>query len=126
MKIKSLKLIAVGVTFALGVGIGVYGWGAASADTSPSKDQMEIKINDNGQTYGSFIYHDGTELDLVKAIGVDGIEGYIKTSDMNQDLPQTPEEAIQSMNKPKVDKYINLYDSNENIIGKFQLTSSED
>jgi hypothetical protein len=123
---KSLKLITVGVTFALGVGIGVYGWGAASADTSPSEDQMEIKINDKGETYGSFIYHDGTELDLVKAIGVDGTEGYIKTSDMNQDLPQTPEEAIQSMNEPKVDKYINLYDSNENVIGKFLLVSSED
>ncbi|ETT36235.1 hypothetical protein ABEW61_26815 [Paenibacillus amylolyticus] len=126
MKTKSLKLITVGVTCALGIGIGVYGWGAASADTSPSKDQMEIKINDNGQTYGSFIYHDETELDLVKAFGVDGTEGYIKTSDMNQDLPQTPEEAIQSMNEPKVDKYINLYDSNENIIGKFLLTSSDD
>ncbi|WP_405141070.1 hypothetical protein MHI48_16245 [Paenibacillus sp. FSL H7-0942] len=126
MKTKSLKLITVGVTCALGIGIGVYGWGAASADTSPSKDQMEIKINDNGQTYGSFIYHDETELDLVKAFGVDGTEGYIKTSDMNQDLPQTPEEAIQSMNEPKVDKYINLYDSNENIIGKVLLTSSDD
>lgn len=80
----------------------------------------------NYETYGSFIYHDETELDLVKAFGVDGTEGYINTSDMNQDLPQTPEEAIQSMNEPKVDKYINLYDSNENIIGKFLLTSSED
>ncbi|WP_052646724.1 hypothetical protein [Paenibacillus terrae] len=121
MKTKSLKLITVGVTFALGVGIGVYGWGAASADTSPSKNQMEIKINDKGETYGSLLYQD-----QVKALGVDGTEGYIKTSDMNQDLPQTPEEAIQSMNEPKVDKYINLYDSNENIIGKFLLISSED
>ncbi|WP_340013073.1 hypothetical protein [Paenibacillus sp. FSL K6-1318] len=126
MKTKSLKLITVGVTLALGVGIGIYGWGAASADTNPSKDQMEIKINDKGETYGSLLYHDETELDLVKAFGVDGIEGYIKSSDMNQDLPQTPEEAIQSMNEPKVDKYINLYDSNENIIGKFLLTSSKD
>lgn len=125
MKTKSLKLITVGVTFALGVGIGVYGWGAASADTSPSNDQMEIKINDKGETYGSLIYHDETDLDLVGATGVDGIEGYIKTSDINQDLPKTPEEAIQSMNEPKVDKYINLYDSNENIIGKFLLESSE-
>ncbi|WP_090901163.1 hypothetical protein [Paenibacillus sp. OK076] len=126
MRTKSLKLITVGVTFALGVGIGVYGWGAVSADTSPSEDQMEIKINDKGQTYGSFVYHGETQLDLVKAIGVDGTEGYIKTSDMNQDLPQTPEEAIQSMDEPKVDKYINLYDSNENVIGKFLLESSED
>ncbi|MGX1828718.1 hypothetical protein ACWIE6_10710 [Paenibacillus taichungensis] len=126
MRTKSLKLITVGVTVALGVGIGVYGWGAASADTSPSEDQMEIKINDKGETYGSFVYHDETKLDLVKAIGVDGTEGYIKTSDMNQDLPRTPEEAIQSMNEPKVDKYINLYDSNENVIGKFLLESSED
>jgi hypothetical protein len=125
MRTKSLKLITVGVTFALGVGIGVYGWGAASADTSPSKDQMEIKINDKGETYGSLVYHDETDLYLVEAIGVDGTEGYIKTSDMNQDLPQTPEEAIQSMIEPKVDKYINLYDSNENIIGKFLLESSE-
>ncbi|MFB8375371.1 hypothetical protein [Paenibacillus taichungensis] len=126
MRTKSLKLITVGVTVALGVGIGVYGWGSASADTSPSEDQMEIKINDKGETYGSFVYHDETKLDLVKAIGVDGTEGYIKTSDMNQDLPRTPEEAIQSMNEPKVDKYINLYDSNENVIGKFLLESSED
>ncbi|WDQ31975.1 hypothetical protein PTQ21_26875 [Paenibacillus marchantiae] len=124
MRTKSLKLITVGVIFALGIGIGVYGWGAASANTSPSEDQMEI--NDKGETYGSFVYHDGKEIDLVKAIGVNGTEGYIKTSDMNQDLPQTPEEAIQSMNEPKVDKYINLYDSNENIIGKFLLESSED
>ncbi|RAJ03452.1 hypothetical protein DET54_101655 [Paenibacillus pabuli] len=126
MRTKSLKLITVGVTLALGVGIGVYGWGAAYADTSPSEDQMEIKINDKGQTYGSFVYHGETQLDLVKAIGVDGTEGYIKTSDMNQDLPKTPEEAIQSMDEPKVDKYINLYDSNENVIGKFLLESSED
>ncbi|SHN82689.1 hypothetical protein SAMN04487896_5138 [Paenibacillus sp. ov031] len=124
MRTKSLKLITVGVIFALGIGIGVYGWGAASANTSPSEDQMEI--NDKGETYGSFVYHDGKEIDLVKAIGVNGTEGYIKTSDMNQDLPQTPEEAIQSMNELKVDKYINLYDSNENIIGKFLLESSED
>lgn len=101
MKTKSQKLIIVGMILALGVGACVYGLTATSADTSPSED-------------------------LVKAIGVDGIEGYIKTSDMNQDLPQNPEEAIQSMNEPKVDKYINLYDSNENIIGKFLLESSED
>ncbi|MFJ2044477.1 hypothetical protein ACIOBL_12765 [Paenibacillus taichungensis] len=126
MRTKSLKFITVGVIFALGIGIGVYGWGAASANTSPSEDQMEVKINDKGETYGSFVYHDGKEIDLVKAIGVNGTEGYIKNSDMNQDLPQTPEEAIQSMNEPKVDKYINLYDSNENIIGKFLLESSED
>ncbi|MCM3174569.1 hypothetical protein [Paenibacillus sp. MER 99-2] len=101
MKSNSQKLTIVGVTLALGIGAGVYGLEATSADTSPSKD-------------------------LVAAIGVDGKEGYIKTSDMNQNLPQTPEEAIQSMNEPKVDKYINLYDSNENIIGKFLLESSED
>ncbi|WP_128100149.1 hypothetical protein [Paenibacillus sp. DCT19] len=101
MKSNSQKLTIVGVALALGLGAGVYGLAATSADTSPSKD-------------------------LVAAIGVDGKEGYIKTSDMNQDLPQTPEEAIQSMNEPKVDKYINLYDSNENIIGKFLLESSED
>ncbi|MDR6724543.1 hypothetical protein J2W91_003011 [Paenibacillus amylolyticus] len=102
MKSKSQKkLFIVGVTLALGIGASVYGLAATSANTSPSKD-------------------------LVAAIGTDGIEGYIKTSDMNQDLPQTPEEAIQSMNAPKVDKYINLYDSDENIIGKFLLESSED
>ncbi|WP_145053633.1 hypothetical protein [Paenibacillus xylanexedens] len=101
MKSKSQKLTIVGVALALGIGAGVYGLSATSADTSPSKD-------------------------VVAAIGVDGKEGYIKTSDMNQDLPQTPEEAIQSMNEPKVDKYINLYDSDENIIGKFLLESSED
>ncbi|MCG7379425.1 hypothetical protein MH215_20705 [Paenibacillus sp. ACRSA] len=101
MKTKSQRLILVGMILALGVGAGVYGLAATSADTSPSED-------------------------LVEAIGIDGTEGYIKTSDMNQDLPQTPEEAIQSMNEPKVDKYINLYDSNENIIGQFLLESAED
>lgn len=101
MKTKSQRLILVGMILALGVGAGAYGLAATSADTSPSED-------------------------LVEAIGIDGKEGYIRTSDMNQDLPQTPEEAIQSMNEPKVDKYINLYDSNENIIGQFLLESSED
>ena len=101
MKTKSQRLILVGMILALGVGAGAYGLAATSADTSPSED-------------------------LVEAIGIDGKEGFIKTSDMNQDLPQTPEEAIQSMNEPKVDKYINLYDSNENIIGQFLLESAED
>lgn len=102
MKSKSQKkLFIVGVTLALGIGASIYGLAVTSANTSPSKD-------------------------LVEAIGIDGVEGYIKTSDMNQNLPQTPEEAIQSMNEPKVDKYINLYDSDENIIGKFLLESSED
>lgn len=126
MKTKSQNLFIVGVTLAFGVGAGVYGLVATSADTSPSKDHMEIKINDKGKTYGSLVYHNEEDLDLVEAIGTDGTEGYIKASEMKQDLPQTPEEAIQSMNEPKVDKYINLYDSNENIIGKFLLESSED
>lgn len=126
MKPKPLKLITIGATFALGVGIGVYGWGAALAsETTPTEEQMEIKENSQNDRYGSLAYHDQADLDLVEAIGVDGTLGYIKTSDINEDLPKTPEEAIQSMKIKKADRYINLYDSEGNIIGKFKLGGSE-
>lgn len=57
----------------------------------------EYQINENGQTYGSdyFAEYKGGTPDLILAIGNNGIEGYVKNTDLNlHHNPKTPEEAV--------------------------------
>lgn len=53
-------------------------------------------INELGLTYGSAVQAMSIEdePDLIAAVGVDGTEGYVYKSDLDGDLPETPEEAI--------------------------------
>lgn len=55
-----------------------------------------LQINSSGETYGSLAsIKDGEkEPDLIAALGIDGTEGYIRNSDLNKDLPKSPEEAV--------------------------------
>lgn len=52
----------------------------------------EVCVNSRGETYGSGYFNDG--LDLIRAIGVNGVEGYVRSSDLYGSSPATPEEAI--------------------------------
>lgn len=57
----------------------------------------QYKINENGQTYGSGMYaSDSFNLpDLILADGDNGVQGYIKKTDINNDLPKNPTEALE-------------------------------
>lgn len=82
--------------------------------------------NENGQTYGSSADADSleTEPDLIAALGVDGTEGYVKRTDLEGEMPRTPEEAIASMNNNEASngRQIPLYAADgKTVIGVFNV-----
>lgn len=99
------------------------------ANVKNTLNQMHITSfypkNQNGQTYGSAVYATSpeTEPDLILAFGVDGTEGYLLKKDMEGELPNTPEEAIEMQNNRSPDGYdIPLYDKDgETVIGVFHV-----
>lgn len=83
-------------------------------------------MNKNGQTYGSAADADSpeNEPDLIKAIGVDGTEGYVRKTDLVGELPNSPEEALEMQkNRPPGGRDIPLYDvDGETVIGLFHIS----
>lgn len=81
--------------------------------------------NENGQTYGSGADASSPETvpDLIRAIGVDGTEGYLLREDLDGELPKSPEEAIEIQNsRPSGGRDIPLYDvDGETVIGVFHV-----
>ena len=81
--------------------------------------------NINGETYGSaanvapYGYPD-----LVAAVGVDGVEGYIRMSEAHPEDPKTPEEAGQWQKELEAKGgfyFCPLYDKEGAVIGKMQI-----
>lgn len=81
--------------------------------------------NKNGQTYGSDVDATSPETrpELISAIGVDGIEGYVLKKDLDGELPKSPEEAIAIQNsRSPGGRDIPLYDvDGETVIGVFHI-----
>ncbi len=81
--------------------------------------------NKHGQTYGSSAdaASPGMEPELIRAIGVDGTEGYVLKKDLDGELPKSPEEAIAIQNSRSPDgRDIPLYDvDGESVIGVFHV-----
>ena len=82
--------------------------------------------NESGETYGSSLdatpYEKGP--DLIKAIGVDGTIGYVRATELEGELPKSPEEALAMQAKDKANggREISLYKSDgKTIIGKFKI-----
>jgi len=92
--------------------------------------------NDFGQTYGGI--HDVPDCpetpdivypELFEAIGVDGTFGYVYTSDLNADTPNTPEEAVAYMKKIEEEiakgvtgRTMPLYEvDGRTVIGEFKI-----
>lgn len=133
MKIKAFIKRVVPVFFVLAVGIvvGIIGSTSAKAYFSSSADvKSQYQTNEFGETYGSAIYATSieTEPDLIKAYGVDGTIGYVRSADLLGEEPKTPEEALalQSKNAKSGEKEIPLYASDgKTVIGKFILSSPQ-
>lgn len=85
------------------------------------------KKNSAGQTYGSGVYarQAGGDPDLISAIGVDGIKGYIKSSDITPDV-NNPMEAMEYMVNFNNNRVIPLYDKEGVRIGSFVLEAMEE
>lgn len=108
-------------------------------DTTPSISEsdsfdMEIKTNENNQTYGSKLAlsnydydSNGTPigLDLILVEADNGKVGYVLKEDFydTKNQPNTPEEAIEYMKNTKT-RIIPVYDKEgEDIIGEFKMGS---
>ncbi|MGK0468467.1 hypothetical protein [Clostridium sp.] len=102
------------------------------ANTNLEKQNIKNKspylINKNEQTYGR--NYDGSpeikKSDLVSAIGIDGTIGYIMTSDLDPNPPNTPQEAIEQQENRKSIRYIPLYNKDgKTVIDKFKIENVE-
>ena len=67
-----------------------------------------FEINENGETYGTYIDKDNGEReepDLIAVIGLNNVEGYVRKVDLydEENQPNNPEEAIAYMKKREKD-----------------------
>lgn len=106
-----------------------------SADTpnapSPSVEQTSLvngdfPRNSHGETYGNGLMAQelGREPELLAAIGSDGQEGYVRTSDTAHPNFQTSQEAFEWQLSQPASYSIPLYDFEGNEIGSFLIERS--
>ena len=88
-----------------------------------------IQVNSSGETFGSELaatsYEDRP--DLIAATGVDGTEGYVRKTDLDGEMPSSPEEAVRMMNSEYAytTRVIPLYNSEgKKVIGEFEIGSA--
>lgn len=79
--------------------------------------KTDFEVNENGETYGNMlgVFYVEDEPDLMAAIGDNGIEGYVRRTELEGEPPASPEEAIKMQeerekngNPPKV---VNVYEA---------------
>jgi hypothetical protein len=97
---------------------------AAFPAETPGAAKAAFPVNSHGETYGSSM---GAlqEPDLVAAVGVDGKSGYIRQSESEgfSYQPTSPEDALRwelAYLKKGGGEYINLYDQEGVVIGKYR------
>ena len=107
-----------------------------AADMKTAEPAPHFGRNIYGETFGSSYglptNPDGTVIfpDLQEAIGIDGTIGYIRTSDLNEGLPATPEEAVEYTKKlfeaienGVTGRIIPLYDvDGRTVTGEFKIS----
>jgi len=108
-----------------------YGESSTPEDVNSSQSTIEgIQVNSSGETFGSELaatsYEDRP--DLIAATGVDGTEGYVRKTDLDGEMPSSPEEAVRMMNSPEylyTARVVPLYDSEgKKVIGEFEIGSA--
>lgn len=133
MKKRRMYILLLAVMLVIGSSVGIIVAYATHIDTDAS-----VRLNQNGDTYGFFVPaatpNEQSVPVLVAAIGVDGTIGYVYESDLQEDMPRTPEEAVAYMQKLEVAtknaaakgdeylRYIPLYDeTGTQVIGQFGI-----
>lgn len=61
----------------------------ANGGKNLTSEQKEIHTNSAGETYGEamVVKYLKADVDLISAVGKNGVEGYIKTSDLPHNIP---------------------------------------
>ncbi|EJL45347.1 hypothetical protein BAG01nite_47110 [Brevibacillus agri] len=128
MQIKRLgvRTVIVYATLLTGIVIGSFGSGIALGLDKDPTPVPEFPINEQGQTYGSALNVTslGAEPDLIKAYGVDGTLGYVRSEDLRGVKPKNPSEAVALTKQlnAKGSRHIPLYDvDGKTVIGQFSI-----
>lgn len=107
-KLNRIKVLSIGTVLIGSLLLGIFIFSNTSAQAvnsgqSKQTDNNVIKVNQNGETYGSMANAKSVEEepDLISARGVDGTMGYIKKTDLNKGVPRTLEEAAEYMKNLK-------------------------
>ena len=131
VKLSGVRTVIVGVALVAGMVAGTLGFGPAIADTFLNQSRAPAPVfprNENGQTYGSgsdAISLD-TEPDLIKAYGVDGTLGYVRSKDLTGVLPRTPQEALAKQRPAGSVRQIPLYAvDGKTVIGVFNIVDGQ-
>ena len=89
----------------------------------------QYQVNECGLTYGSGLSACSfeTEPDLIRAMGENGIVGYVYAVELRGPMPSNPEEAIELMAKHGSEpRFIPLYESDgQTVIGRFIVGGGE-
>ncbi|MHB9094619.1 MAG: hypothetical protein ACYC21_08085 [Eubacteriales bacterium] len=133
MRFKPLgvRTVIIGITLAVGIITGTLTIGPAIATNLSKQSYTPAPVfprNESGQTYGSnaFANSPDQEPDLVSAVGVDGTQGYVRSEDLDGEMPKTPEEAVAHNSKLKAERKIPLYDvDGKTIIGEFKIENGK-
>lgn len=124
----SVKIIIIGIALTVGIITGTLSFGPVIASNFLTQKDVPIPVfpkNENGQTYGSaaLVNSPDQEPDLISAVGVNGVEGYLRAVDLDEEMPKTPEEAVARMKNRKRGevKEIPLYAvDGKTVVGKFK------
>jgi len=128
-KTRVIKSIIFLIILTAGMSIGAFAFASANAYLNRSlAPAPNYPKNEFGQTYGSGL--DATSLDtepvLMKAYGIDGTLGYVKSADLNGVQPKTPKEALAQQAKVGSVRKIPLYDiDGKTVIGVFNITTEK-
>ena len=90
-----------------------------------AKSISAVPTNENGEVYGSEIFLEaiGVKADLISAIGENGVEGYVKATDLDGPAAKNPTEAVKQV---RANRIIPLYESDgETVIGSFIIQNED-
>ena len=140
MQTRITKSIVLVVSLSAGILVGLFlsvsvfsNVSARAATTAPSTTtSVAYPQNAQGETYGispQTAHSEDQEPDLIAAVGVDGVKGYVKKADLDKDMAKSPEEAVAIMKQRESLKTTNTYEEiplyasdGKTVVGKFRLS----
>lgn len=114
------------VKFYNGNGYNTYTCAKTPYSRPRTTNNIEVKINGNGEIYGSEILLNeiGVEPNLIEAMGGNGVIGYVRAEDLQDRVINNPIEAAEYMDEFVAEREIPVYDSEGvNVIDTFKITN---
>ncbi len=127
MKKKAITLLSfvLGVAMTVLLVVLVAASPSTPAPENPSAAKARFPVNLKGETYGATLNVPLEEYpDLIAAVGEGGVEGYIRQKEADPYEPKNPEDALRWQAEYAAQgggHWVNLYDKEGEIIGKFRV-----